>query len=57
VPSQERLVDEEQRRENFRQETVLAHSNNELDNCPAGHIIEVHGFFFPPERLSPAKDP
>jgi hypothetical protein len=37
--------------------TILAHSQNKFHNCPIGHSVQVHGFPFPPKRLSPGKDP
>jgi hypothetical protein len=55
LPSQGYLADEEQQRENFIK-TVLTHSKKESNNYRGGHLVEVHGFSFPLERLSPTKD-
>jgi hypothetical protein len=51
------MTDEKQQRENFHKQTVLTHSENEPDNYPGGHVVEVGGYSFPPERLFPAKNP
>jgi hypothetical protein len=39
-------MDEEQQREKFHQQTVLTHSKNKSENCPAEHTIKVHDFSF-----------
>jgi hypothetical protein len=50
APSQDRMANEEQWRENFHQQIILMHSKSKPDNCTGGHSEEVYGLSFPPEK-------